>query len=141
MNKAYWDEIKSLARELRKRQTESEKTLWQSLRNRKFLGIKFFRQHPIVYHQFGRDYFFIADFYSAEINLVIELDGKIHEQQKEYDHQRDLIIKSKGLKVLRLRNECILKSIGEALEKIEGHITHPDLRSPLSNIREGKGES
>ncbi|USN59528.1 MAG: DUF559 domain-containing protein [Candidatus Peribacteria bacterium] len=40
--------------------------LWEVLRNRKYEGIKFRRQHA-----FGR---YIADFYSDELKLVIELD-------------------------------------------------------------------
>lgn len=133
MNKSYWDTIKSLARELRKNQTESEQILWKRLRNRKFYGVKFFRQHPLVYHQHGRDYFFIADFYSAEKNIVIELDGKIHDQQKDYNKQRDLIISEKGLKVLRLQNEEI-ENIDLTLQKIKHSFNSPP---PLSKIREG----
>jgi very-short-patch-repair endonuclease len=55
------------ARELRKEQTEAEKILWQYLRDRKFQGKKFRRQHVIS----G----FIADSYCPEEKLVIELDG------------------------------------------------------------------
>ena len=118
MNKQYWDKIKELARELRKKQTASEKLLWECLRNRKFNGIKFFRQHPLVYHQNGKDFFFIADFYSAEKKVVIEVDGKIHLLQKDYDKQRDLILSRKGLKVIRIKNETINENIHVALNKI-----------------------
>lgn len=100
--------ITELARDLRKRQTPAEKVLWGILRNRKLNGYKFTRQHPIVYYQDRYSYnFFIADFYSAEHNLVIELDGDLHKHQKFYDEQKDLILNKKGLKVLRLKNEEI----------------------------------
>jgi very-short-patch-repair endonuclease len=95
-----------LARELRKQQTPSETILWNELRNRKLCGIKFFRQHPLVYEtDRGKTHFFIPNFYSAEQKLVIELDGKIHEYQKCYDQERDLIIKKMGLTVIRFKNE------------------------------------
>ncbi len=41
--------IKKHARELRNNATDSEKLLWNHLRNRKLSGYKFLRQHPIVY--------------------------------------------------------------------------------------------
>jgi len=98
--------IKKLTRELRKNQTKAEGMLWQRLRNRKLDGYKFLRQHPIVHGGFiNKLYFFIADFYCAEKELVIELDGKIHENQKKYDEQRDLILKEKNLTTLRFKNE------------------------------------
>jgi very-short-patch-repair endonuclease len=94
---AYRRKITELARELRKKQTPSEITLWGELRNRKLCGVKFYRQHPLVYEEDrGKLYFFIPDFYSTEQKLVIELDGKINDYQKYYDQERDLIIKKWG---------------------------------------------
>ena len=110
--------IIKLARKLRKDQTPAEKILWQELRNRKFEGKKFLRQHPVIYYYYQKPYFFIADFYCAEKELVLELDGKIHDYQKEYDYQRDLIIKNKGLSVLRIKNEE-LKDLKKVKEKIK----------------------
>ena len=110
--------ITNLARQLRRNQTPEEKQLWGLLRNRKLKGVKFFRQFPLVYYRSERTFFFIADFYSAEKSMVIELDGKIHEQQKEQDESRDEIIKAKGLKVLRIKNEE-LKEIEKVLQKIK----------------------
>jgi very-short-patch-repair endonuclease len=82
-----------LARELRKNSTTAEKLLWEELRNRQLNGAKFYRQHPLIYEEDrGNLHFFIADFYCAEHKLVIELDGKIHEYQRNYDRERDLII-------------------------------------------------
>ncbi|WP_425390710.1 endonuclease domain-containing protein [Ekhidna sp.] len=134
MNKNYWNTIKSLARELRKNQTPSENLLWRNLRNRNLSGVKFFRQHPITYQQYGKDYFFIADFYSAEKKVVIEIDGKIHDFQKNYDQQRDLIIFAKGLKVLRFKNGEVEQDIESVLKKIKNSFNAPP--SP-SKIREG----
>ena len=101
-----WRErIRSHVRSLRRNQTESEKALWLILRNRSFHGKKFLRQHPIVYSFHKRPLYFIADFYCAEYKLVLELDGAIHESQIEYDNQRDWVMRQKGLKVLRIKNE------------------------------------
>ncbi|MDD2907156.1 MAG: DUF559 domain-containing protein [Candidatus Gracilibacteria bacterium] len=102
--------ITELSRELRKKGTKEEEILWELLRNKKLNGIKFRRQHP-----FGR---YVADFYSDELKLVIELDGKIHENQKEYDEIRDEIIKTYGVNILRIKNEEINNDIEKLFKRI-----------------------
>jgi leucyl-tRNA synthetase len=113
-----WRErIKSHVRSLRQNQTESEEIVWKLLRNRKFGGKKFLRQHPIIYSYYKRPLYFVADFYCAEHKLIIEIDGGVHEFQKEYDEQRDFVMKQKGLKVLRIKNEE-LNNLEKVMEKI-----------------------
>src|SRR3990172_6754032 len=77
------------ARELRLEMTPAEKTLWQELRGNK-LGAHFRRQQVIA----G----FIVDFYCHKADLVIELDGNIHErvEQKESDAERVLVLSKMG---------------------------------------------
>ena len=114
-------QIIRLARELRKNQTPEEKLLWENLRNRKLHGKKFLRQHPLIYGSYKNNpKFFIADFYCAERNLVIELDGKIHDFQQEYDEHREMIIREMGLKVLRVKNEEVADMIN-VLKKIKSY--------------------
>ena len=111
--------IQQLCRELRQNQTAAEQQLWGILRARKFIGLKFRRQHPFIdNNRQGQSRFFIADFYCPEKRLVIELDGKIHDWQKDYDENRDLILTQLGLKVLRLKNEE-LDDLGAVLEKLK----------------------
>ena len=111
-------EIKKLAAKLRKNQTPSERLLWLNIRKRQLKGRKFLRQHPIIYESNKTEhFFFIPDFYCAEEKLIIELDGKIHEYQKDRDKHRDLILEAKGLKILRIKNEE-LNTINEVLIKI-----------------------
>ncbi len=93
--------IKVLSKNLRQGQTDSEKIVWEMLRNRKFYNLKFRRQHAI-----GR---YIADFYCDEKKLIIELDGKIHENQQEYDKIRDEIISSHTIHIIRIPNQDIEK--------------------------------
>lgn len=98
--------ITELARELRKNPTPSEKVFWELVRKRRFHGLKFLRQKPFVYSQYGtKRYFYIADFYCAEHKLVIEIDGKVHDHQKDYDQQRTIVLENLGLKVIRFKNE------------------------------------
>lgn len=113
-----WKSINEIAWELRKNPTPSEGQLWEYLRKRQLQGYKFLRQKPFVHEQRdNKHYFYIADFYCAELKLVIEVDGKIHEFQKEYDYQRDLVLNGLGFKVLRLKNEE-LNDMEGVLERI-----------------------
>ena len=50
----------------------------------------------------------IADFYCHEAKLVIEADGGVHEQQKDYDEAREYVLKSLGVRVVRFNNEEIM---------------------------------
>lgn len=113
--------IKS-ARELRQNMTGAEQLLWANLRNRKLSGLKFLRQHPIIYQvSENRPYYFIADFYCAEKKLVIEVDGLIHEFRKDEDQLREDILKSLNLNILRIKNEEV-KDIPTLLKKIRGYV-------------------
>ena len=100
--------ITEFVRKLRKNATPEEDLLWQHLRNRKLSGKKFLRQHPIFYSTAPVQQFFVADFYCAEAKLIIELDGKYHDFQKDYDENRDTILSDLGLKVIRFKNEDLL---------------------------------
>lgn len=118
--------ITLLARDLRNNQTPSEKLVWELLRRKQLSGHKFLRQHPIVY-RIDREWvdFYIADFYCAELNLIIELDGPIHKDREDYDSERDSKLLNKGIRVVRIRNEetgninLIMTKLIEILEKVE----------------------
>jgi very-short-patch-repair endonuclease len=93
-----------LARKLRRDQTPSEKIMWELLRSKRFMGIKFLRQHPIAVIVGQMKRYFIADFYSSEYKIVVEIDGKIHDDQEEYDEYRTELLSYKGMNVLRFRD-------------------------------------
>jgi very-short-patch-repair endonuclease len=109
------NKIKITSRLLRKRATPAEVILWEEIRNRKLNGLKFRRQYPVS----G----FILDFYCAEKNLGIELDGSIHNTQEEYDKLREQRIIEKGIRVLRFSNQEILENLEDVKTKIENLIT------------------
>lgn len=90
--------------------------LWSLLRGRKFLGLKFRRQHGI-----GT---FIADFSCSERRLVIEVDGGIHSlrEQRLRDQNRDACLKSGSWNVLRFTNEQILEQPEDVLNQIAGAV-------------------
>jgi leucyl-tRNA synthetase len=114
--------ITLLARDLRKNQTPAEKILWEMLRKKQVIGYKFLRQHPIFYHLDGNWVdFYIADFYCSELKLIIELDGPIHDNNKEYDFERDSKLMNKGIQIVRIKNEE-LKDIDLTMSKINSGI-------------------
>jgi len=98
------------AKMLRQEQTNCEDIVWNVLRNRRFCNLKFKRQHILR----G----FVIDFYCYELKLAIEIDGKIHEDQKEYDKFRQNEIELKGITFIRITNEEIRKDINILLNKI-----------------------
>ncbi len=106
-----------LAQELRKKQTDAEERLWECLRDRQLEGIKFRRQHPIA------NTIFITDFFCYESNLVIEVDGSIHDDQQEADAARQQEIESLGYRVLRFRNEQIFNDLETVLASIAAACT------------------
>ena len=109
---------KQAARDLRKRSTKTENIFWNLIRNRNFLNLKFRRQHPIVFEYDNQKRFFIADFFCFEKKLVIEIDGGIHESQKDYDELRTLIINELGIKVVRFSNDEVLNDIEKVKENL-----------------------
>lgn len=107
-----WSKIKHLAREMRKEPTASENILWQELRKHKLNKLKFRRQHSINK--------FIVDFYCREKKLIIEIDGEIHDYQKEDDLIRQEFLEKLGYKVLRFKNKEIINDLDNVLQKIKG---------------------
>ena len=86
------------------------------------MNLKFNRQHPIIYQMDKNEpKFFIADFYCHEKMLVLEVDGKIHDFQQEYDQHREDILKDRGFNILRVTNEEV-ENIPEVLKKIKEYI-------------------
>src|SRR5690606_21940001 len=73
--------------------------------------VKFRRQHPIDNY--------IVDFVCLSKKLIVEIDGDIHNFQKEADDQRQLKLEAKlGYKVLRFTNEEVLRDANEVIGKI-----------------------
>ena len=98
------------AKELRKNLTPEERILWQRLRANRLDGWHFRRQQIID----G----FIVDFYCHKAALVVELDGPIHDGQADYDIERDKVLESRGLRVLRIKNEEVDQDLEGVLAKI-----------------------
>ncbi len=101
------------AKMLRKNMTKAELKLWEKLKGKKMLGLRFRPQHPID--------IFIADFYCHPLKLILEVDGGIHKskEQKEYDIGREGELENWGMKVIRFTNEEIENEIDLVMIEIK----------------------
>ncbi len=100
----------ALAKCFRKEMTPAETVFWEAVKGNKVAGLHFRRQQIID----G----FIADFYCSELKLVVEIDGGVHEKQKDYDRDRDRIIRTHDIVVWRVSNKEVLCGIGKVLDKV-----------------------
>jgi very-short-patch-repair endonuclease len=73
--------------------------VWEELRANK-LGVHFRRQQVIQ----G----FIVDFHCHRVELVIEVDGDVHDLQKEEDERRERVLSEMGLRVVRFGNDEVV---------------------------------
>jgi very-short-patch-repair endonuclease len=84
------------------------------VKNNQIHGFRFRRRHKI-----GQ---FIIDFYCHKVNLVVEVDGGIHEKGSTEDQLRTDFLKRLGLTVLRFTNNELLDSPDKVKQQIENHI-------------------
>ena len=98
-------------RRFRKNPTRSEAILWEALRNRRLVGEKFYRQVIV-----GP---FIVDFLCRKQKLIIEIDGPIHEMQKDRDGERQLVLEKLGYQLLRLKSVEVENDLSYCLARIE----------------------
>ena len=97
------------AKELRREMTPAEKILWEELRANK-LGVHFRRQQVIQ----G----FIVDFYCHKAGLVVEVDGDVHDLQKEEDARREKVLSELGLRVVRFGNDEVVRELSVVVGRI-----------------------
>lgn len=118
------------AKAMRENMTRAEKAVWDLLKEKKVLGLRFKAQHPID--------IFIADFYCHPLKLVVEIDGGVHisEDQIEYDIGREAELDRFGIKVIRFTNEEVETDITHVQNEIERicQERRKELQSPLQGI-------
>ncbi len=92
--------------------TDAEQLLWSKLRRKQILGLQFYRQKPLANY--------IVDFYCAAANLVIELDGSQHFESDHQvkDQERDLMLESLGIVVLRFDNRQVLTELDAVMNVV-----------------------
>ena len=103
------------ARQFRRQLTPAEARLWTALR-RRFLGVRFRRQHPIGPY--------ILDFYCPEQRLAVEVDGLIHDAdgQIAHDERRTAWLTRQGVRVIRCTNLEVRDALDSVLACIADEI-------------------
>ena len=103
-------EMLERAKKLRREMTPAEKILWKELKANRLNGLHFRRQQVV------HGYF--PDFYCHQHELIVEVDGDIHEFQQESDAEREEYLISLGFRIIRFTNEEITKNLKGVLQKI-----------------------
>lgn len=105
-------DLTTLARNLRRHQTEAERLLWSRLRNRRLGGWKFKRQAPIGPY--------IADFLCGDAWLIVELDGGHHNRDTVAvkDRRRTAELEGCSYLVVRFWNSEVTSDLDGVCETI-----------------------
>ena len=122
MQRKYNKQLVPFAKQLRREMTKEERHLWYD----------FLRSYPVRFSRqkvLGK---YIADFYSAEAKLVIELDGSQHYEDgnMEKDTERTTFLEGYGLTVIRIPNNEVDRNFQGVCEYIDAAV-----KQSLSQLR------
>lgn len=109
----YNPKLKEYAKTLRKAGNLAEVLFWKEVQRGKFLGLDFDRQKII-----GN---YIADFYCANAQVVIEIDGSSHNGKEDYDLARDQYMEGLGLTIIRISDKRVKKEMKAVLQFLKHH--------------------
>ena len=114
MQSKHNQQLVPFAKQLRKEMTKEERHLWYD----------FLRTHPVRFSRqkvLGK---YIADFYSAEAQLVIELDGSQHYEDgnTKQDAVRTTFLEGYGLTVIRIPNNEVSRNFCGVCEYIDAAV-------------------
>ena len=125
MNKFnYNKKLKPLARELRQHGTPGEAILWTHvLRARRFYGLQFNRQFAIENY--------IVDFICRKEKLILELDGRSHDDKQEQDRARDIRLNELGYRVVRIAESDVKYDLKNVIRTIEAYLSEEILNKPI----------
>jgi len=105
--------LRDRAKALRKAGMLHEALLWLQLKSNKLNGLDFDRQKII-----GN---YIVDFYCAEKDVVIEVDGRSHDSKQQEDAERDQYLNRLGLTVIRLSAKDVLQNMESVVGFLRDH--------------------
>jgi very-short-patch-repair endonuclease len=101
--------------------TDAERRLWTALRKElsEVSGTHFRRQRAIGPY--------VADFVCLDRRLIIEVDGKVHEEwdQRIRDDERDAYLRDQDFRVMRFSNREVMLDMPSVLRRIEMVLATP----------------
>lgn len=103
---------------MRKAPTKSEALLWAELRQRRVVGARFRRQHPLA----GC---YIVDFCAPAEKLVVEVDGGIH--------------RAPGMRERDARRQRVIEGLGYRVVRVSAALVGRDVRGAVAVVREALG--
>jgi very-short-patch-repair endonuclease len=117
--------LKDFSRKLRSHSTLSEVLLWQKLKANQFRGYGFNRQKPLDNY--------IVDFYCKRLELVIEIDGDSHFNEKALlnDERRERVLEEMGLHFFRVLDIEVKRQMPLVLNEINDLIDQLELEKGL----------
>ncbi len=103
---------KKRRKSLRNNPTRAENILWRYIKGSQ-LGYKFRRQQSIKQY--------IVDFYCPKLNLIIELDGEVHNYilQNQKDWTREKNLEKLGFTIIRYKNEDVILNMADILDNLK----------------------
>lgn len=112
--------VKSNRRTLRVNGTPAEAALWKLLKNKQVGGLRFLRQFSI-----GN---YVLDFYCPAIRLCIELDGEIHNdnRQEQHDIKRSQYFNAQNIHILRYENRLVWDAPDDIVTQIKEYCANLD---------------
>lgn len=137
MRKVVVEKLRAYSKELRYKQTESEKRFEEIYKSHARARYRIIPQR-IFFFNLNTGY--IVDFYIPKLKLVFEIDGDSHKYQTRYDQQRTNYLESRGIKVYRISNHDVkdkltaLRFIGECISKQERLLLLKERKSILDGI-------
>jgi very-short-patch-repair endonuclease len=102
--------------------SQPERRLWYRLRAKRLYGIKFKRQVPIGPY--------VVDFCAKRHRFIVEVDGRSHAGQVQYDQRRQRTLENCGYTVLRVSNDDVIDNIEGVLAYIASQVQGRAAPSP-----------
>lgn len=99
------------AKKMRSAPTSAEQIMWEWLRGN-LTGLHFRRQAVVA------DY--IVDFYCGLVRIAVEVDGKMHDPDK--DRERDKDMRKVGVKTIRIPAHRVYREMGGVFDDIRSQI-------------------
>ena len=114
MQRKHNKQLVPFAKQLRKEMTKEERHLWYDFLHT--YPVRFSRQKVL-----GK---YIADFYSAEAKLVVELDGSQHYEDGNVDKdtERTAFLERYGLTIIRIPNNEVNRNFRGVCEYIDATV-------------------
>jgi very-short-patch-repair endonuclease len=117
-----------ISKTLKEKHKKGEIKRWNATKGSSFAEIMFtkflnnvgFKEQIDFFREFPFSKYF-CDFYFPQKQLVVEIDGKQHEEKERQrvDQEKDAFLKSKGIKVVRIKWSAVHIQSKEMFEKIE----------------------